>query len=250
MQRQIEINKELGDRLVETIGQINLGYFYLSWGQYIKGQDLLNEALKSARIMEARRLIAYSLLNLGLAGWRLKRTRDARESLAQCLPKLEALNDQRGLASRAFYQGLVCEGCDELNDAIEAYQYAANKYESMGIIPQMIEANAGIARVALNQNKFSLAVKIVQEISSYLEQEGPQGFEFPIQVYLTCIEVLKKEGHEELFKNRLKEGHELLQSFLRQIKDPNWRKVFLEDVPENFLLMRFVEDAEKASTTN
>jgi predicted ATPase len=91
MHQQIEINQQQGNRLGEAIGLNNLGYNYLSIGQFEIGHSQLERALQLARGMEARRLTAYCLLNLGLAEWRLGKPEEACQIIDQSLARLEAL---------------------------------------------------------------------------------------------------------------------------------------------------------------
>jgi class 3 adenylate cyclase/tetratricopeptide (TPR) repeat protein len=239
MQQQVEINQQQGNRLGEAVGLTNLGYYYLSLGQFETGHTQLERALQVARSLGARRYVAYALLNLGLAEWRLGRSQAACQTLQLSLPILEALGDQRGLASRQFYLGLANEKAGEMSEAAVQYEAARAAFKLLDAMTQMVEAQAGLARLALQRSDLPQAQPLVMEILGYLEQHGPQGLELPILVYLTCARVFHALGDAQRLQHILDNGRKELQDRLDRIKLADWREIFLEAVPENRALMEF-----------
>jgi tetratricopeptide (TPR) repeat protein len=239
MQQQVEINQQQGNRLGEAIGLINLGYYDLSLGQFETGRSLLERALQAARSLGARSFVAYGLLNLGLAKWRLGQPQDACQTLELSLPILEALGDQRGLASRQFYLGLACEEAGDLSEAAVQFEAARAAFMLLEAMTQMVEAQAGLARLALQRSNLLQAEQNALEIITYLEQHGPQGLELPTLVYLTCARVFQALGDAPQLQLTLENGRRELQNRLDRISEEGWRQTFLEAVPENRELMRF-----------
>jgi predicted ATPase/class 3 adenylate cyclase len=237
MQQQVEINQQQGNRLGEVIGLINLGYCYLSLGQFENGHNLLEHALQAARSLGARSFVAYALLNLGLANWRLGKPQAACQMLHLSLPMLEALGDQRGLASRQFYLGLANEKAGNMSEAAAQYEAALASFKLLDATTQMVEAQAGLARLALQHNNLPQAEQNAMEIIAFLEQHGPQGLELPILVYLTCARVFQVLGDAPRLQRILENGRKELQARLDRIRLADWRKTFLEAVPENCALM-------------
>jgi predicted ATPase len=239
MQQQVEINQEQGNRLGEGIGLVNLGYFYLSLGQFETGRGLLERSLQAARSMGARSFEAYGLLNLGLAEWRLGQPQDACQTLELSLPILEVLGDQRGLASRQFYLGLAYEKAGDLSGAAAQFEAARAAFKLLEAVTQMVEAQAGLVRLALLRSDLIQAEQNALEIIAYLEQHGPQGLELPILVYLTCARVFQVVGDAPRLQHTLENGRRELQARLDRIREAGWRETFLEAVPENRELMAF-----------
>jgi tetratricopeptide (TPR) repeat protein len=239
MQQQVEINQEQGNRLGEAIGLVNLGYFYLSLGQFETGRGLLERSLQAARSMGARSFEAYGLLNLGLAEWRLGQPQDACQTLELSLPILEVLGDQRGLASRQFYLGLAYEKAGDLSGAAAQFEAARAAFKLLEAVTQMVEAQAGLVRLALLRSDLIQAEQNALEIIAYLEQHGPQGLELPILVYLTCARVFQVVGDAPRLQHTLENGRRELQARLDRIREASWRETFLEAVPENRELMAF-----------
>ncbi len=239
MQQQVEINQQQGNRLGEAVGLINLGYYYLSLGQFETGRRVLEHAMQAARSMGARSFMAYGLLNLGLAEWRLGQPQLARQKLELSLPMLQELGDQRGLASRQFYLGLANEEAGDLSEATANYEAARVAFKLLDATTQMVEAQAGLARLALQQSDLPQAGQNVMEIIAYLEQHGPQWFELPILVYLTCARVFQALGDAPRLQHILEKGLRQLRARLDRISLAEWRETFLEAIPENRALMRF-----------
>jgi len=239
MQQQVEINQQQGNHLGEAVGLINLGYYYLSLGQFETGRNLLERALQIARSLGARSFVAYALLNLGLAEWRLGQSQAACQRLQLSLPILEALGDQRGLAARQFYLGLANEKTGNLSEATASYESARAAFKLLDATTQMVEAQAGLARLALQRSDLSQAEHNAMVIFNYLEQHGPQGLELPILVYLTCAMVFQALGDVLRLQHILEIGRKELQVRLDRISEAGWRETFLKTVPENCALMEF-----------
>ena len=239
MNQQIEINQQQGNRLGESIGLTNLGYFYLTMGQFENGNKLLQRALHSAKRIQDRRTEAYILLNLGLAEWRLGQPDAAIQRIEQSLSSMEAVDDRYGLASHQFYLGLAYESADNMSAAGSHYEAARNAFETLGITTQVIEAQAGLARLALHSNNLIKAKEIAVELINYLKKEGAQGCELPILVYLTCAQIFKALGDTKQLEHTLDQGRRELNIRLEGINDAGWQEIFRESIPENQALLTF-----------
>jgi tetratricopeptide (TPR) repeat protein len=239
MQQQIKINQQQGNHLGEAIGLINLGYIYLSMGRFETAQGLLEHALHTARNLRARIYIAYGLLNLGLAEWRLGEPQRACQTLKDSLPILETLGDLKGQATCRFYLGLACEKGGGLSEACEQFEAARKSFKSLDVIAQMVEAQAGLARLALRRSDLLQAGQHAMHVSSYLEEHGSQGLELPTLVYLSCAMVFQALGDNPRLQKALENGRKELQTRLDQISEADWRTTFLEAIPENRDLLAF-----------
>ncbi len=239
MQEVIDINQQQGNRLGETYGLLNLGYFYLELGHFIDGHRLLERALQVGQRLGIKICEAYAMLNLGLAKWRLGQPEEACEVLESSAKVLEALEDQRGLTSRNFYLGLSYEAKNDLSNAAKHYLSAYESYKAFKATSGIVEAQAGLARVTLKQGEMEQAKDFAQQIFSYLEQEGPQGLEFPIIVYLTCAQVFDALKETSLVQHVLEKGSKVIQERLELIREKDWKEAYMEKIPENRLLLSY-----------
>ncbi|MHA1290403.1 MAG: ATP-binding protein, partial [Candidatus Thorarchaeota archaeon] len=241
MHQQVEITQQQGNRLGEAFGLINLGYFYLSLGHFETSHSLLECALKISRRLGARSCIAYSLLNLGLAEWRLGQTETACQTLQLSLEKLESLGDHGGLASRQFYLGLAYESTNDISEATRHFTAALDGFKLLNATSQIVEVQAALARLTLQTGDKVQAEQYALQIIHYLDQEGPQGLELPILVYMSCARIFKVLEDTTLLQHTLQSGHREIQDRLTMISDVNWRKIFLEAIPENRELLKEYE---------
>jgi len=244
MHHQVEINQAQGNRLGEAIGSLNLGYIYISLGHFETGHKLLERALTNSLRLGARSCVAYALLNLGLAEWRLGQPEVAIQTLQRSLGELEAIGDQRGLASRHFYLGLAHEMANELPTAYEQFSTALQAFKLLEASSQMVEAQAGLARIAHQNGDFKQAGEIAHQIINYLDQAGPQGLELPILVYLSCAKIFQTLGETSLLQHTLEIGRQEIQDRLEKISEVDWQEIFLKAIPENREWMAFKEDGQ------
>jgi predicted ATPase/class 3 adenylate cyclase len=237
LHQQVEITQQQGNRLGESMGLSNLGYNYLSLGQFENGHKLLKQALYAAQQMEDRRSVAYIHLNLGLAEWRLGRHADACQSINDSLARLEQLGDRVGIAYGHYYLGLANEEAGDLPEAATHYENAQSAFKALGMAALAVEAQAGLARLSLQQEDLVQAQHIAIQVSSFFNKEGPQGFELPMLVYLTCAKIFEALKDTSQLKQTLEKSHEVIQARLEGIKESSWRKLFVEAIPEHRTLL-------------
>jgi tetratricopeptide (TPR) repeat protein len=189
--------------------------------------------------MEARTLLALGQLNLGLAEWRLGQPGDACQSINRGLTMLEQLGDRLGIAYARYYLGLAEEEAGDLPEASLQYEIAQSAFGALGMTALGIEAQAGVARLALQQEDLDQANQIVTQITSFLNKEGPQGFELPMLVYLTCAKIFDALDDTSQLKQTLEKSYEIIQTRLEGIKESSWRALFVEAIPEHRALLAF-----------
>jgi predicted ATPase/class 3 adenylate cyclase len=237
--QSINISQKQGNQLGEAFGLNNLGYFYLTLGQFEEGYKMLKRALHAGRCMEASRNIAHNLLNLGLAEWRLGRTADAIQTIDQSLLSLAAIDDRFGLAIGQFFLGLAHETAGNTSEAAAQFALAREAFETLGVTTQVIETQAGLARLALISRDLEKANLIALQICEYIELEGSQGFELPSLVFLTCARVFQACSDSDRLDHILEQGRCELTKRLEGINKASWQKIFLESIPEHRALMTF-----------
>ena len=101
-QQQLEIAREIGDRLGQANSLGNLGNAYQSLGQYREALDFHQQQLEIAREIGDRRGQANSLGNLGNAYQSLGQYREALDFHQQQLEIAREIGDRRGQANSLF----------------------------------------------------------------------------------------------------------------------------------------------------
>ena len=173
------------------------------------------------------------MLNLGLAEWRLGRWQEACELLESSLSVLKVLGDQRGLASREFYLGLSYEAGGDSAQAVDHFRHALDAFDAIGGNSGMVEAQAGLARLALKREDVAEAGELGLKVMNFLDVEGNQGLELPVLTYLTCIKIFDALGDIVEVEHVRKAACNLIDERLAMIDEADWKTVFLTAIPEN-----------------
>jgi class 3 adenylate cyclase/tetratricopeptide (TPR) repeat protein len=233
-QRQIEINQSMGEAYGEAIGRMNLGYLYLHLGLYERGQDSLEQAAKIFEKIQARRMYAYSMLNIGLASCRAGQPDRAVTLInEQAYPEFETSGDRYAMGVAHCYLGLCHEVMDQLVPAKEAYQNAHAILSEINVLGPAMDALAGIMRCELTLGEVEDMIRDNERLWRFLREQGTQGMEFPIMAYQACGHAFERNGEPQKAKNVWKEGYEQLMTKAERINDKHWRESFLENIPEH-----------------
>jgi len=95
------------------------------------------------------------------------------------------------------------------------------------------EPAAGLARVYLEQGDTESAQDSIQAILPFIHKEnGLDGTDDPIKVYLACYLVLKLENKSEA-DLVLESAYKVLQSRAANIENPDARHSFLKKIPHH-----------------
>ncbi|HEV8339344.1 MAG TPA: adenylate/guanylate cyclase domain-containing protein [bacterium] len=239
----VELAHRLGNREREARGLGNLGYGFAILGMYKQARATLERALQLDEAVGNRRGRAYDLQNLGLVYFRSGDTRAARRVLEQSLQDFTAVGDAFGRAASFQYLALVMEHTGDSSGAARRFDEAKNVFTERGSIAFAMDAVAGLARCALSQGRLEEARRFVTELWSYLSENGPKGLEQATLAYLTCVDILDALGQSEGARTALEAGYRELSARAERISNAEWRKSFLENVPENRTIVEMWEQA-------
>ncbi|MCL4507413.1 MAG: AAA family ATPase [Chloroflexi bacterium] len=231
------INHQLGDRAAEANASGNLGYDYVCLGQYTAGGNALESSIVLSESIGARRELVYSKLNLTMAQWRSGRRQLAQQTLDKLDQELSALGDPFARAAGLSYRGLIDENMQDYDKAIVCYREAARVLESLGVGGYAIDAQAGEGRCALGMNRLQDAAALAGLIWGYLSEHGTAGMEFPIWNYMACAEIFKAAGQVDRFRTVIQAGYDELARRASRISKPEWRRTYLDNVPEHKALL-------------
>ena len=231
---QIEINHRTGERYGEAIGSSNLGYLYLQLGLFAESREALERAIMLSTELEARRMRAYALLNLGLVQCRSGDPVGGQKVIQeQAWPEFDATQDPFGMGTASLYLGICQEACEDLITAATSYRAAYERLGEINIPGSTMDALAGLVRCELETGHVDPACEKNDELWAFLRKEGAGGLEFPILAYQTCGRVFERCGEQEKAEIAWKEGYEELMTRAEKISDDLWRRSFLENIPEH-----------------
>lgn len=115
-------------------------------------------------------------------------------------------------------------------DATASYQTAIACYTQLGNAVLAVEAQAGLAQIALAQGELAQAQQWVERVWPILAEQPCAGFTTPFATYLTSYHVLS--ANQDAHAAALFEvAYTLLQEYAASLHDEPWRKTFLENLP-------------------
>jgi class 3 adenylate cyclase/predicted ATPase len=244
----LAIFQTIGDQRGETITVSNLGTVYCDLGDYEAARDYHQRAMDIRLMIGDRSGEAISLTNLGLVYHNLSENEAARNYCERALAIQREIGDRHSESYSLTYLGHTLKELGEFQAAAEAYTQAMNLRSELGQHGLTMDDLAGLARVALTQNDLEGATAQVEEILAWIGANGTEGIEYPLQVYLTCYQVLMaKTTHEpsaaERAKALLTQAHAALLERASGISNEVLRGKFLQNVKTN----REIMSAWKAS---
>jgi adenylate cyclase len=214
----------------------NLGDDYRRLGLYDLAQTTLEQALQANETIGARRERAYVLNILGATHIARGQDANARPLLEEALGESISIGDQYLKAECTKLIGYVHESLGNLSGAMAYFLESRAQLEALKNTGSMLEAVAGLARVALALGQHDLAGSHAQELWDDLSQHGMDSL-FP-EANLACASVFTALGRPEAARTALEGAYQDLIARADKISDPVWRKSFLENVPENAQLLQ------------
>jgi tetratricopeptide (TPR) repeat protein len=231
-QQSLAVFREIRDPRSESDCHNNLGRIYRTLGDYVEARNHFEHALNISRQIGAKQPEGEILAELSLLYHHLKDDKGAESCAKQARDISQEIDDRsvQGQAWTNFGHSLMGQGY--LNEAAKAYQQALKLRREMGQHYLATEPLTGLAQIAMDQGKITVAQNHVKEIISYLETGSLNGTDDPIHVYLICYQVLQVTDPPHAIVI-LKEAYHLLQERAAKINDHELRKSFMENVAAN-----------------
>jgi tetratricopeptide (TPR) repeat protein len=155
--------------------------------------------------------------------------------LEQALTKLqEEFEDPRALGKTLIYYGWTLIEIGRFKEAKLYLQEAMKTESNLHQEATLIEGAVQLGRIALARNDLNLARTCVRHALDFVEkQNGAQGIEHPVLVYLTSYRILQANQEIDQAQSVLQQAHHYLMTQADQIDDPHLRHCFLNHVWEN-----------------
>lgn len=240
-EQQLEICRRTGNRLGEAISLFNLGYDFIPLGQYAKGQGILEQSLQQFESIGARRWIAWAKINLGIAYLRLGEAGTARNILESVNRIVLEIDDRTAQAVSQSYLAMTAEQAGEYSTAKRCFTESNRILKAIGNTSFAADTLAGLARCALGEGHLDEAHEYASQLWSYLGEHGSRGMEFPIAAYQVCAQIFEALGESQKAQQVVKSGYNDMLNRADKISNRDWRKSFLENVPEHRQLIKLRE---------
>jgi tetratricopeptide (TPR) repeat protein len=190
-EQALYILETIGDRRGQSIAFSNLGVIYCDLGDYETTRDYHERALAIRRTIGDRWGEAVSLVNLGLVYHNLNDDQAACRHCEQALSIQQEIGDRRGQGYSLTYLGHALLALGDAQAAGEVYHKAMHLRRELGQASLAIDDLEGLARTAMTTGDLAQARQQAQEIMDWIEANGTEGIEYPLQAYLTCYHILQ-----------------------------------------------------------
>ena len=227
----LELGREMGDRQLTGATLMNLGFLTYHQGDYAGSQSYFEQALKIHRQIGFRRFEGLDLACLGLLSHLNQRDEQARELCRQALLVTEDLGDRPIQGYALTHLGHALTGLNELDEAHNSYFEAFILRREMGDHDRAMEPLAGMAFIALKQNKIEKAQAQVAQILDFLDGEHGS-FDrtlMPLQIYFTCYQVLSAVQDPRSY-SLLETAHTAMQERAQVLDNEQKKHIFLNEI--------------------
>lgn len=226
---------EIHDRLLELFATCALTALY----GYLGDEQSAEQALQTAFTKCAELSMPDAKLMLWLTAARFYAvTGNDAETLAYATRCQESAQEhkQRQLEAAALlYRGFALERLTRWAEARTAFAQALASYQILGMRPALVDAQAGLARVALATADLDVAQGLVEEILTFFATMPNIGLDEPFLIYLTCHQVLTANADPRAAAVAAAGVTELYR-YAAHITDGHLRASFLTNVPTHAAL--------------
>jgi tetratricopeptide (TPR) repeat protein len=230
-EQTLTIYQTVGDRPGEAYALGNLAQMYHALGDLVTAREYHERSLSLHQAVANRGGQALTLENLALVLHDLGDNRTAQQHCKRALAIEREIGDRQGEGYCLSYLALALEELDELEEATVAYQDALRLRREIGQDALAIDDLAGLARIALKQGQIEKALEHAEGTMKWITEQGIDGIDYPLRVYLTAAEVLAAAGQPERACEILATSDSLVQERADHISDEITRDAFLENVP-------------------
>jgi tetratricopeptide (TPR) repeat protein len=216
---------------------LRLGRIALCLGTYDAAQAHAEQAWAWARASRHRASESAAVAILSEVAYHRRAYAQAWDYSQQALHQALETGDQHLQAHSLFCGGQALAALGRLAAAQGAYQEALQLHMASGARHLALACRAGLAQVALLAGNGTLAQTHVEEILPALDADALDGVEDPLQIYLTCFQVLDA-NRDTRARSVLSRAHRLLEELVAQIGDEALRRAFLENVAAHSVILR------------
>ena len=227
------IHQAIGDKEGTARVLSNLSSVCLDLGEYEKGLAYSQEALAICREIDLRFGQGFVLINLSLFSFYLQADQEAdiySRAALKLAQEMESLPlEGMALKDRAY----ILMQQQQWAEAEQTYQQALAIWQELAQPLQLLEMQAGLARVALRQENVEQAQAHIQPVLAHLQAGNTvAGTSRPSFIYLVCHEICAASG-DPYAATVLQQAHDELMLFAEKILDESRRQTFWQNVPEN-----------------
>jgi predicted ATPase/class 3 adenylate cyclase len=237
-EQALELCQQIGWRYIEPRSLSNIGNVYFDLGNYRLAQTYHEQSLAICREIDNLEIEAISLDTLGLIAHYQDRLGEAIKCYENALTVHEIINNPKEKAFALTHLGYVLLDKIQLEKAKLMLEEALQIRRDLGVEALAIDTMAGLAQLYLKEDQLENARHYTNLILSWIDENGAEGIELPVLVYLICYQVMQEAAKKDsrLWIDAqliLEAGHSFLEQNALHIQDSDLRQQFMENVPYN-----------------
>ncbi len=236
-EQALQINRTMHDAWGEGISLGNCGYLHLLWGNYSAAETYFKQGLHLSRGVRNLRGEGKILVNVSRLRYALGAYEDALAQGQQALriARETTHRSDQAYALVAIGQALVALG--RLNEATDAYTQALELRERIGEQLRLAEPLAGLAEIALRQERHAEALAHLEPVLQQMEDHPTLcGTAAPLPILLTCYHVLRATTDPRA-STLLAQAHALLHAQAETLPDATNRHTFLKTIGQEVVAL-------------
>ncbi len=236
-EQNLRLVRETGSIWNEGVTLDNLGDAKLRLGDFAGAQAAYEQSLRLAQQANMPVLECNILSFMGLLACYTGECRRGIDYSRRALELAREMNLPRETGYASLFLGFNLANSGIAAEAEAAFRAAVSAWESLGIPSRAMEAKAGLAKLALEEDELDTAATRTEEIIHFLQDNNLQEAIDPVQVYLIAYQVLSAVGDSRATQI-LEEGGRLLDERAARIQEPAMRYSFLHNIPSHRELRR------------
>lgn len=214
----------------QTAVLTNLGVNYEYLGEYQMAVDCQKKSLAICQQIGNRDGEGSCYCNLALIHYQLGEYERAIKEGKQALAVSREVGHQSREGDTLTYLGHTYTDLGQLQLASDAYQNAIQIRHKLGQETALMDNLAGLARIDMKKEQYKQAYTYIEKILAWINTNGIEGIEYPLEIYLTCYQVLQVTGYRAQAITILKTAYNLLQERANAILDEQVRHKFLTNI--------------------
>jgi tetratricopeptide (TPR) repeat protein len=243
-EQALRIFQEIGDRQHEAMVMNSLGNISSDLrGDYIEAQLKYGQALTIAQEVGDRLTEGMLLANIGLALSYQHNFDESQGYIHQAMEIYVDIDLKPELGGIYLDSGNTLIGLKQLDEAVNNYTEAIHYAKEFDNRENILEAQAGLARISHLKGEKVKALTLVDAILIQMDKDQAQNPiepEAAMRVYLICYQILQANLDPRV-EEVLQMAYTLLQEQADRITEEGIRQKFLENIPwhreivENYL---------------
>ena len=240
LNKQMDVANQFDLRDQEIAGLAVASRYYSSLGDFNRAESFSKRWEVLWNEIEDQLRGAWSIIHISRFNLHKGNHQAVKDYCRQCVDIFIGRNQPDGEIDRLLLLGDAISGLGEQEEAEEVYQQAIILGYEIHQPRQVLEAQAGLARVSMARGETEQALIQVEDILAYIEANTPpkgssfclDGTEEPFRILLTCYHALKANTDGRAH-SILTDAYNLLQKRAANISDEHLRDCFLNNVAIN-----------------